>query len=294
MKAPRPSLSDAVLHRALYLLAPVVRLLLRHGVDHPRLAAALKRVFVDEARADLARRGQKDTLTAVSLLTGLQRRDLRTLLDAATPPLPRKATSPTLPMQAVARWTSEARFLDADGTPLPLPVRSPDPQQPSFEQLADDVSRDIHPPALLDELLRLGLARIDAEGRAHLRSESFVPTQDCEQMLGAMARGAHDHLAAAVTNVIEGEQRFLDYSLFADELRPESAEALQTLARKLWRSIYKRSVVAATEMVERDKAKGFTPDAPEMRVRFGVYFYSEPKAPPAPPSATDADDGAGR
>lgn len=290
---PKPAIPDAVLQRVLYLLAPVVRLLLSHGVDHPRLAAALKRVFVDEARADLSRRGQKVTHTAVSLLTGLQRRDVRTLIDEAAPPLPRKATSPTLPMQVVARWVSEAQFLDEAGQPRPLAMRSLQADEPTFEQLADDVSKDIHPPALLDELVRLGLATVDADGRARLLAEAFVPTGDFEQMLGAFARGGHDHLAASVSNVIEGEQRFLDYSLFADELGPESAEEMQRLARKLWRSAYKRSVVAATELIERDKQRGFTPDAPEMRIRFGVYFYSEPKEPPAPaPAARDDDPGA--
>ncbi|MCU0951280.1 MAG: DUF6502 family protein [Burkholderiaceae bacterium] len=293
-----PSIPDEVLQQAMHLLAPVVRLLLAHGVDHPRLAAALKRVFVDEARADLARRGQNDTHTAVSLLTGLQRRDVRALVDEHAPPLPRKATAPTLPMQAVARWASEAQYLDEEGRPRALPMRSADADEPTFERLADEISKDVHAPALLEELLRLGLARVDERGRARLVSESFVPTGDFSQLLGALARGGHDHLAAAVSNVVEREQRFLDYSLFADELRPESAEALQALARRLWRSAYKRSVVAATELIERDKARGFTPDAPEMRVRFGVYFYSEPRhaeptAPP-PPRAPADDDGASR
>lgn len=287
-----PAIPDEVLQQALHLLAPVVRLLLSHGVDHPRLAAALKRVFVDEARADLQRRDQKATYTAISLLTGLQRRDVRTLVDETAPALPRKATSPTLPMQAVARWASEAQYLDEEGRPRALAMRSANADEPTFERLADEISKDVHPPALLDELVRLGLALVDDRGRARLVSESFVPSGDFTQLLGALARGGHDHLAASVANVIEREQRFLDYSLFADELRPESAEALQALAKKLWRSAYKRSVVAATELIERDKAQGFTPEAPEMRVRFGVYFYSEPKAPPAPPRAPADDDGA--
>ncbi len=290
---PTPPIPDAVLQRTLELLAPVVRLLLAHGVDHPRLAAALKRVFVDEATTDLARRGQKATHTAVSLLTGLQRRDVKSLVESLPQDLPRKATAPTLPMQAVARWTSEAQFLNDTGMPRPLPMRSSDAEQPTFEQLADGISKDIHPPALLDELQRLGLARVDEVGQARLMSESFVPTTDFAQMLGALARASHDHLAAAVTNVIEREQRFLDYSLVADELRPESAEALQVLAKKLWRSAYKRSVVAATDLIERDKQQGFSVDAPEMRIRFGVYFYSEPKEPPpSPPAARDDDPGA--
>ncbi len=283
-----PAIPDEVLQQALHLLALSCGCCCRMG-STSAAGGALKRVFVDEARADLQRRDQRATYTAISLLTGLQRRDVRTLVDEA---VPRKATSPTLPMQAVARWASEAQYLDEEGRPRPLPMRSADADEPTFERLADEISKDVHPPALLDELVRLGLALVDDRGRARLVSESFVPSGDFTQLLGALARGGHDHLAASVANVIEREQRFLDYSLFADELRPESAEALQALAKKLWRSAYKRSVVAATELIERDKTQGFTPEAPEMRVRFGVYFYSEPKAPPAPPRTPADDDGA--
>lgn len=274
--------SDAVLQRALRLLAPLVRLLLRHGVDHTRFASALKRVFIDEARRELARLGQKPTHTAVSLLTGLQRKDVRRLVE--TPPdVPvGKAAVPTLPMQALARWTTDPRFTDADGLPRSLPVRTGDAAAPSFESLAREVSKDVHAPALLDELVRLGLAQVEA-GEARLLSEAFVPTREFSQMLDAMSRNTADHLNAAVANVIEVQPRFLEYSLVADELRPESVEALHALARRQWRLDYRKAVLAATELVERDKAVGYA-DAPEMRVRYGVYFYAEPveRAIPAP------------
>jgi hypothetical protein len=281
---------DEVLAAALLMAAPLVRLMLTHGVDHPRFAAALKRVFIDEARADLSRRGQKATHTALSLLAGLQRRDVKALLDAAEGgALPRKAKSPTLPMQAVARWASDSQFLDAEGTPLPLPMRSSDRTEATFEQLADLVSKDVHPPALLEEMVRLGFAQVD-DGVATLVTITPVATGDLKRILGAMSRNTRDHLAAGVTNVLAPKPRFLEYSMVADELRPDSAEELHALAKKLWTSAYKRAVQNATELIERDAARGFSVDAPETRVRFGVYFYAEPKEPAPPDDGPAADD----
>jgi hypothetical protein len=75
---------------------------------------------------------------------------------------------------------------------------------------------------------------------------------------------------------------FLEHALFVDELRPESAAELQQLARQLWRTAVLQATQAATEKVEQDKGRGFI-DAPEMRVRFGAYFYAEPKLSPEPP-----------
>lgn len=291
--------SDEVLQHATELLEPLVRLLIHHGIDHPRFAAALKRVFVDVALAELggaaakpanaSRRGRRaaagsgaagpePTHTAVGLLTGLQRRDVKALREGrGGARWPAKALSPTLPMQAVTRWAHEERYLDAQGRPRPLPMRRPDDGQPSFDELAESLSKDMHAPALRDELVRLGLAR-DDDGLVTLLSRDFVPPRDVRQSIGAMSRNAHDHLAAAVTNLLEGQQRFLDYSLVADELHAESAAALLELARKLWSAAYRQSVQAATAHVARDKQVGFSPARPEMRVRFGAYFYSEPVA----------------
>ncbi len=271
-----PSSPDAVLSRVVFLLAPLVRLLIRRGVDHPRLSAALKRVFVDESLRECARTGQAPTHTAISLLSGLQRRDVKALREAAPQALPPKAMAPTLPMQVVARWTTDPSYLAADETPLVLPMRAADPLSPSFESLAEQISKDLHAPALLDELVRLGLAD-HRDGQARLVSESFVAPPGSEQLMGSLARNTRDHLEAAVANVLGADPQFLEYSLVADELRPESAQALHDLARKLWRSAYRRSVVAATERVEQDKARGYA-DGPETRVRFGVYFYAEPVA----------------
>lgn len=278
---------DAVLQRALRLLAPLVRLLLRHGVDHTRLASALKRVFIDEARRELHRRGQKPTHTAVSLLTGLQRKDVRRLVEAPADVPVGKAAVPSLPMQVLARWTTDPRFTDEEGSPRVLPLRSPG-AAPTFEALAREVSKDVHAPALLDELVRLGLAQNEG-GQARLLCEAFVPTQEFSQMLDALARNTTDHLNAAVANVIDAQPRFLEYSLVADELRPESVEVLHALARRQWRLDYKKAVLAATERVDRDKAIGFA-DAPEMRVRYGVYFYAEPLEREVPPWAAGAHD----
>ena len=273
---------DEVLQQSLRLLEPVVRLLLRNGIDHPRFAAALKRVFVDVALDELARPTPPSktaptpaTHTAVSLRTGLQRRDVKALRYGASARFPAKALSPTLPMQVVARWTTDPAYLDHDGNPRPLPLRDADKSAVSFEILTDGLSKDIHAPALRDELVRLGLAR-DDDGLISLLAAGFAPARDSVQLLGAMARNGHDHLAAAVANVLEGKPHFLEYSLVADGLRPASTQLLHDQARKLWATAYRQSVQSATELVEADKALGFDASAPEMRVRFGVYFYSEP------------------
>ena len=67
----------AVLARVLHVLRPLVRPLVHQGVTYPALAAALKRIFLDEARRELQRRGMVATDSALTLLSGVHRRDVR-------------------------------------------------------------------------------------------------------------------------------------------------------------------------------------------------------------------------
>jgi hypothetical protein len=153
------------------------------------------------------------------------------------------------------------------------------------------VSRDVHAGAIVQEMVRLGLARIEGERLVYV-SEDFERSGDFEDLMAVFAGNAADHLAAAVANVTAERPRFLEHCVFADELRPDSVDELHALARRLWRNAYRRSVAAITEKVAQDKTRGFA-DAPEMRMRFGVYFYAEPKvptlaAPAGPPAAAIA------
>src|SRR5438132_246446 len=73
---------------------------------------------------------------------------------------------------------------------------------PSFESLAHSITRDVHPRTLLEELTRLGLARVDdRDGRVHLLHTAFVPRADRDRMLAFLGANVGDHLAAAVDNV---------------------------------------------------------------------------------------------
>ena len=58
-----------------------------------------------------------------------------------------------------AHWRSDKRYRKRGGAPRTLPRVGP---APSFESLAQEVTRDVHPRALLEELLRLKLAVLDA------------------------------------------------------------------------------------------------------------------------------------
>src|SRR5262245_19659025 len=175
------------------LLGPLIRLLLAQRLTFPFFASLLKEMYVEVALRQLAVDGLRQTDSQVSLMTGVHRKDVKRLRSA----LPFEESLPAAASRGAAlalRWISGPGYQDEQGNPLPLP-RTAGPGEPSFDALAESVSKDVRPRALLEELLHFGVTHIDAEGRVALRVEGFVPEQGFEEKAFFFGRGVRDHIA---------------------------------------------------------------------------------------------------
>ena len=266
----------AVLARVLHVLRPLVRLLVHHGVTYPALAAALNRIFLDEARRELQRRGMVATDSALTLLSGVHRRDVRTLTrespaaaGAEVARADQVEPAPSLAAEVVGRWMHERRWRDRRGHPRLLPRGAGEAL--SFDALVHSVSRDVRPRAVLDELVRLGVAE-ETEAGVRLAAEGFAPRRGLAEMSALFAANLHDHAAAAVAN-LRGEANFLEQAVFVDQITEESARQMQQVGVAAWKTAMREVMAKAQERFDADQP---LPAAERLqRARFGVYFYSE-------------------
>jgi hypothetical protein len=272
-----PTRSETVLAAVLALFKPLARTLLRHGVGYPAFSVALKQVFLEAAREELQQAGRKQTDSALSLLSGVHRKDVRTLTR-----LPRagagtgEGTPMNMASQVAGRWLSEADCLDDEGAPRVLPRAG---GTPSFDGLVSAISRDVRPRAVLDELLRLGMVEEGAEG-IRLLVPGFVPRQGFEEMAALLRDNLHDHAAAAAAN-LDTDANWLEQSLFADRLTAESAHQVHVAAARAWRVAFRSVMREAQARHAHDEIHA---DAARRthRVRFGSYFYAEHDPPQGP------------
>jgi hypothetical protein len=279
-KTSDASRSDVLLDQALAMLAPLVRLLVANGVTFPQLVAALKPVFLHAAQAELSESGQRINDSAISIVSGVHRKDVRALSSESRLKAHPRAPLRSLAGEVVARWASDSHYVDQDGVPRALPVRNGNAKnEPSFEQLSQSVSRDFHSRAVLEELIRLGFVEISG-GTARLDVECAIADHSFTQTMAYIARTVHDHLAAIEGNFSATQTGnrlpHLEHSISAEELGSESIQALQELAHRVLESATRRISALSAESVEQDSQRAGTP---AMRMRFGMYFYSEPESP---------------
>jgi hypothetical protein len=279
-KPGTPTNADALLEESVAMLSPLVRLLLANGVTYPQFSAALKIAFLRAAHAELEAEKKKTTDSAVSLRSGVHRKDVRALAAADARPASLADRARSLPDEVFMRWTNDPEYLDTDGLPKVLPLRSRTPDELSFDLLAQSISSDFHSRSVLEELVRLGLAETKGEA-VRLRLTSFVPRESVTQALQFMSAAIADHLAAAARNVrsIQDEKAppYLDQSIYADDLSHESVMELQRLGRRIWESALRRMYALADERSKIDRNNALVDQT--MRMRFGAYFYAEPSSP---------------
>jgi hypothetical protein len=267
---------DQLLGPLARLLRPLVRLLMRSGITFPVLTALLRGLYVDVARRDLLFDPKTRTDSRISLLTGIHRKELRR---QRVPEASEATAVMTLNTQIIARWLGSPAYTDAEGRPLPL-ARSGD--EPSFDGLVAAVTRDIRPRAVLDDWISQGIVVLDAEDRVHLHAAAFLPREGSEAQLFYFARNLHDHIAAAVVNILSTDAPpFLDRSVHYDRLGSEAAAMLEAEARRAAQQMLldvNRIALAVAEADDQIAAAG-SGSRPTRRVNLGVYLYIEDEAP---------------
>lgn len=156
----------------LKLLRPLVRLLLRNGVSYGDFADLSKWVFMDVASREFGVPGRKQTVSRVSVITGLTRKEVSRLQKIERPDDSAISHQYNRAARVIAGWMRDKRFLDDKGEPAALPF---DKGKNSFSDLVREHSGDIPPRAILDELLRVGTVSKDEEGKINLVTDGYVP-----------------------------------------------------------------------------------------------------------------------
>ena len=277
MPAPTPPLSTTKLNSALArLLRPLVRLFVQRGMTYPAVSDLLRELYVNVAEHEFALPGKDQTDSRVSLLTGINRKEVRRLRGAGAPvnivPASVSRTS-----RILARWLAEPGLQDAAGRPLPL-ARVADAGEASFETLVASVTRDLRPRAVLDEWLDRKLVTLGADDRVTLLENAFLPRGGDEPQLYYFGRNLHDHIAAAVTNILGDTPRFLERSVHYDGLSEAVMRRLEARSRDL--------AVEALQEANREAHRICDSDGGgTWRWNFGIYIYAEADPPRAAPEA---------
>jgi len=268
MQASKHHILSAAVAR---ILKPLIRMLLRSGVSYGTFADIAKRQYIEVALNEFSIEGRKQSVSRVSVITGLTRKEVRRLIGLDQAQEDQISDRYNRAARVVAGWRRDEDFLDRQGNPMDLFISG---DAKSFQGLVRRYSGDIPYRAVLDELDAAGsVERLD-EDRVRLIHRAYLPKADESMKLHilgvdtALLIDTIDHNLNMKHQPPRFQRKVL-YDNLPTEALPEfrrlSSKAGQALLEKLdkWLSGHDRDV--------NPKAPGTGRNT----VGVGIYYFEE-------------------
>lgn len=164
-------LQQALANALLVLLRPLARVLLNHGMSYGSFGELSRKAFVEEAYELLERSGKRPTVSSVSAMTGLSRKEVKRLREDFALDSEDSAQRYSRAIRVISGWISDPQFQDDQGEPAILPLEG---ETKSFATLVKSYSGDI-PPAAMLSLLERSQNVVNVEGHIELKERAYIP-----------------------------------------------------------------------------------------------------------------------
>lgn len=234
------------LEQVLLTMHPLTQWLIRSGIGYNEFTAALKPLFYLQALDELERIDQKSTVSAISLLSGLHRKEVSILKNADIAHAHIQPETLSVSSRVIGAWL-------ADHWPTCLPISKSHPE--SFDALVKTVSLDVHSKSVLNELLRLGLVLVENDC-VILQKNGYYPNQQQQEIRQLLSQNIYSHMMAGMHNLFnENHTSQLEEAIRAEELTSESVQILQNKAVDLWEQYSQELLELASNRCALDKGK---------------------------------------
>ncbi len=262
------------------VLRPLVRILLRNGTPFGVFEECAREVYVEVAAKDFALPKKKSSVSRVSVLTGLHRKEVSRLLKRSARTEDTEGAGDAVRgvehyhrgARVISAWAREKRYHDASGRPRVLPFEG---RGATFSDLVRRFSGDIPPRAMLDEFQRVGAVKSTRDGRLRLMTRVFIPRSDEDDGFGVLESDAADLISAIDHNLTHPpEEAFIQRRVAYDRLVEESLPALRERAARRGQALLEDfdRQMARSDRDANPSAKG----SGRHRAVVGIYYYEHP------------------
>ena len=256
-------LEKRLLKAARRLLRPLVRILLRNGISAQTFQELARKEFVDVAHEEFGIDGRKQTVSRVSVLTGLSRKEVSRL--QALPPLDTLDQSfRNRAASVMSGWAVDPDFQDNKGDPLDLTFDGP---APNFVELVKRHSGDMQPRAIADELVRNGALAI-VDGRYRMQRRGYVPLDDPSAVIDILGTDTAEMIETIDYNIQSEEEKLLQAKVLAENLPEAELEEFKTYSKRLARHLLEE---LTHWLKARDEGSDFSGERARYEVGLGLY-----------------------
>ncbi|MBT3203429.1 MAG: hypothetical protein HOB14_16240 [Gammaproteobacteria bacterium] len=175
--------SEVIQTTIIRILKPLTKVLLRNGIAYAQFADIARKVYVDTGFEEARRQGQKQTVSNVSILTGINRKEVKRLKESLLINTDNSLRKFNRIVRVIAGWQHDEEFLDSDHEPRDLLLEG---KKGSFGSLVKRYSGDMPVVAMLNALIDSGNIKVIDNGNIQLINLNYLPTSDSDKKLNIL------------------------------------------------------------------------------------------------------------
>ena len=190
------SIKDHVVSALRSLMEPIIMMLLRNGVTYKEFSLLCKNIFVEVAARDFGIRGRPTNISRISVLTGIDRKEVKRIKDLLQENTQVKQAQQTQDRltRILSGWHQDNAFLDSNNQPKKLTMGE-------FTDLSKRYGGDVPVGAILKELKRGGCVEVLDDGTLNVLQRYFFPSHSDPESLLRAGTVIHDLASSLFHNL---------------------------------------------------------------------------------------------
>jgi hypothetical protein len=257
------------------ILRPLVHILLKNGVSYGTFSDIAKWVYVETASREFGIESRKPSISRISVLTGLSRKEVKKVKDLPMPADTEYEEEYNRAARVIAAWRRESEFSDPEGKPMVLPIQG---DGPTFAGLVKKFSGDLPHRAILDELVNAGIVEKTPDNCVRLLNRSYIPGKDQGMKFHILGTDVSNLISTIGHNLsADDSQRYFQRKVSYDNLPREILPVFHSMAalssQKLLEDLDK--FLAAHDRDANPEVNG----SGRHNAGLGIYYFEKPYNP---------------
>lgn len=263
--------SKVIIEAVTRLLHPLIRILLRNGISCGAFTELARKAYVDVAEREFTVTGRKQSTSRISVLTGLNRKEVARLQKLSSPQKSGVDERYNRAARVISGWLHDEDFQDRKGDPNILPFTD---TPRSFSALVKKHSGDMPPRAVADELQRVGAVELTSHGELRLTARGYVPSDGDVEKLHVLGTDTRDLIGTIDYNLTHppNKARFQRKVMY-DNVPRQHIGAFHKLSARLAQGVLEQ---LDSWLAERDRDNSpVTKGHGRVRLGLGIYLIEE-------------------
>jgi len=266
-----------VLNATTRLLTPLIRILVRCGVSHLEFNELVKKTYVDVCYQHYAIPGRAKSISRVSVLTGLSRKEVVKWTKfiqehGASGDIHRSINRAS---RVLGGWMQDQSFLDDQGQPRELALAEADTNQDklSFKLLVKRYAGDVTHGAILDELIRIGAAERTDNNCLKLLTAGYLPRDSEIDKIKIMGTSTTDLLTTVHHNLSNENTPRFQREVVYTELSQAGTNEFKLISQEKSMALLLELNEWLAEKKKIEKKLGITRE--RSRTGIGIYYIED-------------------